>query len=266
MYNSGEDNKLGDIGIVRIVAPDLYSKITVERARYINAINAAQEEPLEEPPHEDTMLTPEDLLSEEAIDEELLTTLDEYGAHSDWIHDKKIQSHGNEQIEWKCVFAHKGILTNRSDFFSSMFDMNFVENRNNEIRINDTSIQTIESIIYWMYTGKFPNVQSENAIELFVASCQFNLAPLKDWSRLFIQKYIDFDNVTTIIEMAEVLGDVDLKASCVCFMANRFDIISKDPGFAQLPFHLQLEVKSLNNKIKIKSKKKRSQPPSKPLR
>ncbi|KAG2383631.1 hypothetical protein C9374_004302 [Naegleria lovaniensis] len=267
MYNSGEDNKLGDIGIVRIVAPDLYSKIKVERARYINSINAAQVESPEEPPHDEMILNTEDLSNEEVMDDEFLNNLDEYGNHSDWIHDKKIQIPEDEQIEWKCIFAHKGILTNRSDFFSSMFEMNFVENRNNEIRINDTSIQTIEAIIYWMYTGKFPNVQSENAIELFVASCQFNLAPLKDWSRLFIQKYIDFDNVVTILEMAEVLGDVDLKSCCVCFMANRFDIISKDPNFTQLPFNLQLDVKALNNKIKIKSRKKKSpQPPSKPLR
>jgi len=110
--------------------------------------------------------------------------------------------------------------------------------------------------MYWVYTGRLPQILNDNAVEIFIASYQYGMNELKDWARTSIEKCIQIDNVLSVFDIAEMMGDTALRKYCLFFMANHYHLVSQDPAFANLNFSTKFEINTIHAKIIIKKRER----------
>ncbi|KAL9647874.1 hypothetical protein ABK040_008147 [Willaertia magna] len=244
MFECKDENYVNTTGLVRLIAPDLNSRLGIKEEE-IEEDKFKEEEQLI---NIDNNNIPVDLNQVEDIIEQLDKKINHLEIkESETKENTKLKKKNN--YIWKSIIAHKGILINQSEYFKSMFELDFSESKRNEIRINEISIQSLEVILSWMYTNYLPTLSVNNAMEIYIAVNQFCLNDLKDWVRTFIEKHIDEENVCTVLDIAEMMGDNALRSNCIFYIARNYDYVeAKDPMFKHLSFSVQFEIKTLKTK------------------
>jgi len=82
-------------------------------------------------------------------------------------------------VEDKELYAHKVILSARSEVFRAMFSNDMIENRVNICEIPDFQYDVFELLITYIYTGITPKVESMTS-ELLAAAEKYQILQLKD--------------------------------------------------------------------------------------
>jgi hypothetical protein len=70
-----------------------------------------------------------------------------------------------------------GVFMSQSDAFRAMFSRNFKEGKDKKVTIEDIPADTMEALIYWMYTGKL--VAEQEVENLFVVADRYLVSELK---------------------------------------------------------------------------------------
>jgi hypothetical protein len=135
------------------------------------------------------------------------------------------------------IHAHKGLLIYRSPYFYSMFATAFAEAQTNEILIDELSIEGIRAILIYMYTGVIPIITPEVCLEIYLATHQFHLEELQPWLRILIRENIDNDTASSVLDIAEMIGDTNMRRFCIHYIAKNYKHIAREDNvfFRALP-------------------------------
>eukprot|EP01124_Arcella_intermedia_P028318 TRINITY_DN5728_c0_g1_i1.p1 TRINITY_DN5728_c0_g1~~TRINITY_DN5728_c0_g1_i1.p1 ORF type:complete len:406 (+),score=118.67 TRINITY_DN5728_c0_g1_i1:1006-2223(+) len=130
------------------------------------------------------------------------------------------------------IYAHKAILSSRSDRWRAMFLAGFVESRQDVI---DTPIRApvFLSLLKFVYTDEL-DVNPEDSVELLMASNEFGLPRLKQLCEEFVERGIDVDNVAWLFEIADQNDCHQLKKFTFYFLLKEFDEVCKTETYANL--------------------------------
>eukprot|EP00092_Neocalanus_flemingeri_P095183 GFUD01121092.1.p1 GENE.GFUD01121092.1~~GFUD01121092.1.p1 ORF type:complete len:351 (-),score=71.20 GFUD01121092.1:117-1169(-) len=79
----------------------------------------------------------------------------------------------------KVIKCHKTILCARSAVFKNMLSGDTLENLNREVPINDSSVEAVEEMLKYIYTGEIPDKIDELNVELLYLAEKYQLDPLK---------------------------------------------------------------------------------------
>ena len=113
--------------------------------------------------------------------------------------------------------AHEIILTSRSDYFKRAL----MEQKNKELDVPGLNMETLEAVLYYLYTGKLKQMTESDALDLLKASKLLGLPCLETMTTAtFLCSRIRTNNVTNVFLMAKELKIESLKNSALKFIAE----------------------------------------------
>jgi len=136
-------------------------------------------------------------------------------------------------IEGKSIYAHKIILSARSNYFKAMFNSGMCESESSKITITDFKYSTIESLIKFLYYVKTEiNDDLSELIELYRAADKYQLESLMNYIHQSICSRITCQNACSIL--SEIYCFPRLEKSCLEFIAQHLSTIYSTPDFRNL--------------------------------
>lgn len=135
-------------------------------------------------------------------------------------------------VEGKPVYAHK-LLCVRCSYFRAMFEGQMREAQEKTITINNVGHRVFLALLEYLYTDEV-DVSLEIALDLFVAADQFGVERLKRLCEKKILLSINIDSAATILQAANMHVAHGLRQSCLEFILQNFDAVSKTPAFEEM--------------------------------
>jgi len=136
-------------------------------------------------------------------------------------------------IEGKCIYAHKIILSARSNYFKAMFNSGMCESESSKITITDFKYSTIESLIKFLYSVKTEvNDDLNDLIDLYRAADKYQLESLMNYIHQSICSKITCQNACSILSKIYIFPR--LEKSCLEFIAQHLSTIYSTPDFRNL--------------------------------
>jgi len=126
-------------------------------------------------------------------------------------------------VSGKTFYAHKNILSTRSELFLASISSGMKESQNNVISLNDIEPEVFEYILTFLYTGSV-RVMPELAINLLIVSDRFLLRELKEHTEKVLARGLTAENVPMLSEVADKFNANKLKEQCFEFIyTNKID-------------------------------------------
>jgi len=136
-------------------------------------------------------------------------------------------------IEGKCIYAHKIILSAKSNYFKAMFNSGMCESESSKITITDFRYSTIKSLIKFLYSVKTEvNDDLNELIDLYRAADKYQLESLMNYIHQSICSKITCQNACSIL--SEIYCFPRLEKSCLEFIAQHLNTIYSTPDFRNL--------------------------------
>jgi len=114
--------------------------------------------------------------------------------------------------------VHSTVLTSRSDYFRALFNSKMLESQNRCLKLVDISYFILEKLLLFIYTD---HLEKDNEfgdwIDLLYAASRFLIHQLIQFCELSIRKFVDYDNVKKIKEIAYECGAFQLAKFCEMF-------------------------------------------------
>jgi len=134
------------------------------------------------------------------------------------------------------VFAHKVILTARSDYFRTIFEGSFRESGQTHISMKDIERDTFLALLRFMYTNELTD--SENLmVDVLIASARFLLDDLKQKIEKFLETQLDVDNVIDLLFLSESTQTPKLRKACISLLIENLPTLKSTPGLKELRIH-----------------------------
>ena len=121
----------------------------------------------------------------------------------------------------KSFCCHKIILAKWSEVFSAMFKHQFEENNNGEIVIKDFDVETVESLINFMYDCQLP--KSKFTLELLMMADKYNVIELKKLCQTSIAKGLNNENVMDVLSTSSACQALGLKFAALDYIIANWD-------------------------------------------
>lgn len=139
--------------------------------------------------------------------------------------------------EGKQVLAHRAILSARSSFFKSIFSGNTYEAHSGQLNLVDFSVDSIESVVEFLYSGilKTSNIE---IMEVVYLADYLKLENLKYMLQMNLKDFVSIDNLIDLWNLAVDLKLSILKAYCE-------DLAENDPNIKKIHQELPSELKAL---------------------
>jgi len=131
-------------------------------------------------------------------------------------------------LEGKPLYAWRGILCCRSDYFRAMFEQqtNWKESSARTIEMKHVQYRTFLAVIVYIYTGDIMEpITVEDTLLLLSAANKFILPRLKTLCEKILVNELTVENVCTIFRHADLHMSSFLHKACVQFIAERIDAI-----------------------------------------
>jgi len=160
--------------------------------------------------------------------------------------------------------CHKFILRARSPVFDAMFKGDMKENSSGVVTIDNLDPKVVTSMLYFIYTGKIPNID-EIAKDLLAAANQYQIEKLKSCCEEKLCQSLESNNCLEFLILAQVYSTPFLK-KCSLEMAakNLVDLVETNEWKEDLSDHPSLRDEvikmalNLKNDAKVETEKKRS--------
>eukprot|EP00124_Ichthyophonus_hoferi_P006102 Ihof_evm1s1205 gene=Ihof_evmTU1s1205 len=124
--------------------------------------------------------------------------------------------------------VHRQILANCSDYWRALLCGSFKEAHQSEIKIEDTSADTLEEVLRFVYCGSV-HITPTNTVELLMAAKVFQLDVLKDTCLDYAWDNMTIDLCFSLLEAASTgLGLDDLKDVCIAFVLDNGNEVLND--------------------------------------
>ncbi|XP_038853012.1 kelch-like protein 41b [Salvelinus namaycush] len=134
--------------------------------------------------------------------------------------------------------CHKLIMAACSPYFREIF---FSEDgkevkANKEVVLDDVNPAILDMIIMYLYSAEI-DLTDENVQDIFAVANRFQIPSVFTVCVNYLQKKLSMTNCLAIFRMGLVLNVPRLAVSARDYIADRFDILSKDEEFLQLAAH-----------------------------
>jgi hypothetical protein len=128
-------------------------------------------------------------------------------------------------LDDKPVYAWRGILSARSDYFRAMFDkLIWKESSETSIPVLHVPYRTFLAVIVYIYTGEIDSpITVEDALLLLAAANKYILPRLKTLCEIILVKELTVENVFSIFRHADLHMSSFLHKACVQFIAENID-------------------------------------------
>nr|XP_039260862.1 kelch-like protein 28 [Styela clava] len=142
--------------------------------------------------------------------------------------------------------VHKIILSTATDYFKLMFRHETVETLSGEVDIQGFSADTIEKVIEYMYTSKFPIDETSDIASYMQSSHMFQLEKLCGIVTEYLEQNLDPKSYFITINISKLYDLKQLEAKCDKIASNNFAKI------AELEEFKEIDEKQLVGMIKAK--------------
>jgi len=136
-------------------------------------------------------------------------------------------------VQGKPIHAHKVVMCARSEYFRGMFAHGMKEAHASEIIIPDTRYETFLALVEFLYTDK-DEVDLDGALELLRLANMYGVPRLSALIEMQVAKHIDVETVCAVFQEADTYSCRDLRDTCLRFLLNNFDAVSKTSSFLDL--------------------------------
>ena len=149
-------------------------------------------------------------------------------------------------VKGKEIKAHKGILATGSDAFETMFTIEIIENKNNQVNIIDIEYDVFEQLLRYIYCGKVNGIQriaaEKYGIKSLIVECENELI-----------KKISIENCLHYLNLSDSIGTKLLEKNAIEFITDNFEQL-KD-SLNDLPKNLVFKIlQNLISRPKLNSK------------
>lgn len=154
----------------------------------------------------------------------------------------------------RILVLHKGLISQRSHYFHSMFKTDFQESRQNRVMINQCSIDSLKILMFFVYTGFIPYIKPEHSIDLYLTTHQFGFVELQPYLRAIIKNNMDPDISVGVLHVGDLMNDSNLIQFCIHYVAKHLDAIldnedSKE-SYDALPNNYKYDIQEVYGKKK----------------
>ncbi|WAR03268.1 BTBD2-like protein, partial [Mya arenaria] len=139
---------------------------------------------------------------------------------------------GEEKQEVRC---HRFMLASRSPVFYTMFCGSLPET--GVVTIPDVEADVVRTVVShavpfvsFMYTGEI-QLMPESVMAVMCAAKKYDIQPLIDRCKTFLEKEIAIDNVCVILDQALKFAEEDLIQPCLSFVSKNTDQVFQSDGF-----------------------------------
>ncbi len=130
------------------------------------------------------------------------------------------------------IYGHKIILS-RCPYFENLFALEFKENLENEVKIDNISHSTMLSIIKFIYTNCV-NIDNSETAKVFEAACYFGIEDLKRICEEKIMSGLNIQNACDVLLTADQYNSTNLREQVMKFFVDNFNAIVMTDSFSTL--------------------------------
>jgi len=131
------------------------------------------------------------------------------------------------------IHSHKAILSQRSEYFSTIFSSSFVESGQKIIDIKEVDKDTFLPLLKFIYTSEY-DIYYDKIVLILIAASRFLLDEMKQRIELTLEGDISKDNVLELLMFADSADTPKLKKSCVSFVVENLDEMKKCSNYNDL--------------------------------
>ena len=118
------------------------------------------------------------------------------------------------------VYANKGILVSRSEYFRALFKVGEVKHAEAdalEVRVEHISYDIFLNVMEFLYTGE-TDIIDDNAMQLIEAADLFILTELKERAGAILMLHIDSSTALKLLKFADQMRLTQLQTKCISFL------------------------------------------------
>lgn len=130
----------------------------------------------------------------------------------------------------KTFKAHKHILSLKSKVFEGMFSHSMSENKDNSVEIEDLDADSIEEMLFYIYTSKTKNL-AKIPQEVFMAAHKYDIKNLKSKCEEHLIFNLNCKNIADILHMVNLYELEDLGAIAATFIRENEKQMVKEDSF-----------------------------------
>ncbi|XP_022095620.1 rho-related protein racA-like isoform X2 [Acanthaster planci] len=163
---------------------------------------------------------------------------DQTGQRAKWLFlNKQTLSDIQFKVEDTTVYAHKVMLTSRCGFMNGMFSGDFTESSQEEIRIEDVSLECFLALLEYLYTDHAP-IEEGDAVGILVAADRYGQDRLRNLCEMYITKGVDVTDkhvdVIGLLHTAQIYNASQLAQWCLDLISRNFVAFRKRAEFKKL--------------------------------
>ena len=138
--------------------------------------------------------------------------------------------------EGERILAHKVVLSSACSYFHSMFTLDLVESRNQEVDLRDFESDILNAVVLYCYGEEI--CLSENnfdfLLRLTIAADRLRIEELYDVCNRFIISLISAANALSLQAFGALYGSSLLTDECTRYIGGHFEKVAKSQEFLEL--------------------------------
>jgi hypothetical protein len=131
------------------------------------------------------------------------------------------------------IYAHKLVLSARSEYFAAMFRSDFIESKDKVVEIEEDE-ELFKQMIQIFYNNDVSKVDFEVALELIVLARKYLVEELVKSCEKIIIKNKTVENCLEILSVADSIQSKPFKDRAIGFISANIKSISKTPEWENL--------------------------------
>ena len=141
---------------------------------------------------------------------------------SNMLKDDSLLAHADVTITLEDgeLHGHKVILSDRCEYFKTMFAAPMLEQRTNEVRVKDCRLSVFRIMLYFLYSGKTTDgmLTPDTAQEVLVVADRYQVLPLVATVETYLSQQLDVSNALLMWTWAGSKELFELKTASMNYM------------------------------------------------
>ncbi|RYH12843.1 BTB/POZ domain-containing protein [archaeon] len=145
------------------------------------------------------------------------------------------------------IFAHRCILSARSEVFRAMFTTNCRECVTGEVNIPDIDYMIMKEVVFHIYSDAIPDkgFLAENSLPLLLAAMKYQLHFLQESLESQIAYYLSPETAPSLLMFADNINCPSLKRKVLVYLAQNANRIMQMKEFRELDGALLAEANAM---------------------